>query len=219
MWWLESHEVLSGWTALLAGGDHAGMRPKENIANMQGKKRKHVPDPGDEMQLTSPLASMLLNKFCWGRISACEVQQYAAAAMMSGASGQDLHTLAKLGGSGFAKQNCHRDLVRAFFGGMSSPQPVQVATVVRVKNAEGLVLEKEKDLPVILPEAWVDTLQNKNLLQELTCSQKTLKEFWLKQDWKNNPQLQCWKSFWKKVRGNSMLEFEDKFCLFLLCFC
>ena len=94
MWWLESHEVLSGWTALLAGGDHAGMRPKENIANMQGKKRKHVPDPGDEMQLTSPLAIMLLNKFCWGRISACEVRQYAAAAMMSGASGQDLHTLA-----------------------------------------------------------------------------------------------------------------------------
>ena len=37
------------------------------------KKRKHVPDPGDEMQLTSPLAIMLLNKFCWGRISACEV--------------------------------------------------------------------------------------------------------------------------------------------------
>ena len=44
--------------------------------------------------------------------------------------------------------------------------------MVRVKNAEGLVLEKEKDLPVILPEAWVDTLQNKNLLQELACSQK-----------------------------------------------
>ena len=43
---------------LLAGGDHAGMRPKENIANMQGKKKgKHVPDPGDEMQLTSPLAN------------------------------------------------------------------------------------------------------------------------------------------------------------------
>jgi hypothetical protein len=38
VWWLESHEVLSGWAAMLAGGDHAGMRPKENIANMQGKK-------------------------------------------------------------------------------------------------------------------------------------------------------------------------------------
>jgi hypothetical protein len=37
----------------------------------------------------------------------------------------------------------------------------------------------------------------------------------LKQDWENNPQLQCWKSFWKKVRGNSMLEFEDKFCIVL----
>ena len=52
--------------AMLAGGDHAGMRPKENIANMQGKKRKHVPDPGDEMQLTFPLAIMLLNKFLLG---------------------------------------------------------------------------------------------------------------------------------------------------------
>ena len=186
---------------------------QNSIANMQGKKRKHVPDPCDEMQLTSPLAIMLLNKFCWGRISACEVQEYAAAAVMGGAGGQDLHTLAKLGGSGFARQNCHRDLVRAFFGGMSSPQPVQVATEVKVKNAEGLVLEKEKNLPVILPEAWVDTLQKKNLLQELTCSQKTLKEFWLKQDWKNNPQLQCWKSFWKKVRRNSVLKCYHIFLL------
>eukprot|EP00435_Cladocopium_sp_Y103_P023175 s2405_g5.t1 len=30
----------------------------------------------------------------------------------------------------------------------------KVATMVRLKNAEGVVLEKEKDLPVILPEAW-----------------------------------------------------------------
>ena len=73
---------------------------QNSIANMQGKKRKHVPDPCDEMQLTSPLAIMLLNKFCWGRISACEVQEYAAAAVMGGAGGQDLHTLAKLGATG-----------------------------------------------------------------------------------------------------------------------
>ena len=66
VWWLESHEVLSGWAALLAGGDHAGMRPKENIANMQGKKRKHVPDPGDEMQLTSLWQSCCSTNFAGG---------------------------------------------------------------------------------------------------------------------------------------------------------
>ena len=83
--------------------------------------------------------------------------------------------------------------------------------MVRLKNAEGVVLEKEKGLPATLPEAWVDTLQNKNLLEELTCSQKTLNEFWLKQDWKNNPQLQFWKS-------SRCWNLEISFAIFLVCF-
>ena len=72
-------------------------------------------EPEDEMQLQSPLAILLLHKFAWGRLAASEVQQYADTAVKSGATGADLLTLQKLGGHGSSKNNCHRDLVRAFF--------------------------------------------------------------------------------------------------------
>lgn len=81
-------------------------------------------EPEDEMQLQSPLAILLLHKFAWGRLAASEVQQYADTAVKSGATGADLLTLQKLGGHGSSKNNCHRDLVRAFFKNMVAPQPV-----------------------------------------------------------------------------------------------
>ena len=71
-------------------------------------------EPEDEMQLQSPLAILLLHKFAWGRLAASEVQQFADTAVKSGATGDDLLTLQRLGGHGSSKNNCHRDLVRAF---------------------------------------------------------------------------------------------------------
>ena len=71
-------------------------------------------EPEDEMQLQSPLAILLLHKFAWGRLAASEVQQFADTAVKSGATGDDLLTLQRLGGHGSSKNNCHRDLVRGW---------------------------------------------------------------------------------------------------------
>ena len=157
-------------------------------------------EPEDEMQLQSPLAILLLHKFAWGRLAASEVQQYADTAVKSGATGADLLTLQKLGGHGSSKNNCHRDLVRAFFKNMVAPQPVEIETLVKVKNCFGAVQEESKKVPVILPHEWVKVLGDNNLLEHLTCSKVALANFWKRQDWDNNPQLQCCKKFWQKVK-------------------
>ena len=83
-----------------------------------------------EMQLHSSLAILFLHKVAWRRLAASEVQQFADTAVKSGATGDDL---LRLGGHGSSKNNCHRDLVRAFFRNMLAPQPVEVETLVRVK--------------------------------------------------------------------------------------
>ena len=122
-------------------------------------------EPEGEMQLQSPLAILLLHKFAWGRLAASEVQQFADTAVKSGATGDDLLTLQRLGGHHSSKNNCHRDLVKAFFRNMLAPQPVEVETLVRVKNSLGAVQEESKKVPVILPHEWVKVLVDNNLLE------------------------------------------------------
>ena len=163
-------------------------------------KRKHLPDQPQKLVLQSPLAILLLHKFAWGKLSASECQAFALAACKSGASGDDLEKLAELGARGESPQNCHRDLVRAFFKEMCAPTPINVKCLVKVKNSMGAVEELAKEIPVILPHDWVDTLEKNGLLEQVTCSQQSLDEFWSQQNWKSNPQLQCWKPYWDSLR-------------------
>ena len=111
-----------------------------------------------------------------------------------------MEKLAELGARGESPQNCHRDLVRAFFKEMCAPTPINVKYLVKVKNSMGAVEELAKEIPVILPHDWVDTLEKNGLLEQVTCSQQSLDEFWSQQNWKSNPQLQCWKPYWDSLR-------------------
>ena len=149
--------------------------------------------------LETPLAILLLHKFCWGKLSACDVQMLAEAAQKSGAKGQDLACLARLGANGLSKNNCHRDLVRNFFKDKASPKPSQVETLLNVKDAHGAIVKSKKEAPLLLPHDWVQCLEEQQLLEALTCSKEALQNFWKKQDWRHNPQLQCWKKFWKDL--------------------
>ena len=85
-----------------------------------------------------------------------------------GATGADLLTLQKLGGHGSSKNNCHRDLVRAFFNDMVAPQPAEIETLVKVKIVFA---------PVILPHECVKVQGVNNLLEHLTCSKEALANF------------------------------------------
>ena len=163
-------------------------------------KRKHIPDQQQKLVLQSPLAILLLHKFAWGKLSASECQAFALAACKSGASGVDLETLAALGARGESPQNCHRDLVKTFFKEMCAPTPMDVKCLVKVKNNMGAVEELAKEIPVILPHDWVDTFERNGLLEQMACSQECLDDFWSQQNWKSNPQLQCWKPYWDSLR-------------------
>jgi len=113
------------------------------------------------------------------------------AACKSGASGVDLEKVAALGARGESPQNCHTDLVKTFFKEMCAPTPMDAKCLVKVKNNMGAVEELTKEIPVILPHDWVDTLERNGLLEQMTCSQECLDDFWSQQSWKSNPQLQC----------------------------
>ena len=175
------------------------LQPKTVEGNMP--KRKHVEEtkPKD-LELQTPLAILLVHKFAWGKLSAAEVQVFADSAIKSGAVGSDLLTLQKLGGFGSSTNNCHRDLVMAFFKNMATPSPMQIETMMKVKNAVGEVEDKKKEVPVILPHQWVNALEERNLLEPLTCSRKVLQDFWNKQDWKGHPQLHSCKELWQSIR-------------------
>ena len=162
-------------------------------------KRRHAEDALESVELKTPLAVLLLNKFAWGRLSATEVQEYADTALKSGAQGFDLECLAKIGAYGQSKNNCARDLEREFFKDLVTPARVEVECNLKVKTVDG-VQEQKKNIPVILPEAWQDKLEANSLLSQFTCGKQALKEFWKAQDWDNNPQLQCWKPFWQRIK-------------------
>ena len=164
------------------------------------EERSHVTEAEDDWKLETPLAILLLQKFCWGNLSAAEVQLFADTAMKSRAKGKDLACLAKLGGHGFSKNNCHRDLCRNFFSGTkTTPTPTQIETTMNVKDSHGAIVTAKKAVPMVLPHHWVQSLEENNLLETLTCSQEALQKFWKMQDWKKNPQLQCWRKFWQKL--------------------
>ena len=67
------------------------------------------------------LGLLLLRKFAVGKLSAIEVQEIAQAAWQSGLESPDIQELRGLGAMGHQAGNCHRDLLRKFFRGLTSP--------------------------------------------------------------------------------------------------
>ena len=160
-----------------------------------GRKRvleleQHGPEPEEAH---SPLCTLLLHKFALGKVSAVEVQQYADAAVKSGASHSDLISLQRLGGRGRSPQNTRRDLCRLHFKSLLTPVPHTVTTSVRIRGTFG------EPTPVMLPHMWVQSLEHHELLQEVTAKPGDLASFWKQQDFKKNNQLLACKLCWKNV--------------------
>ena len=166
-----------------------------------GRKRvleleQHGPEPEEAH---SPLCTLLLHKFALEKVSAVEVQQYADAAVKSGASHSDLISLQRLGGHGRSPQNTHRDLCRLHFKSLRTPVPHMVTTSVRIRGTFGEPTVSNKGVPVMLPHMWVQSLEQHELLQEVTAKPGDLASFWKQQDFKKNNQLLACKLFWKNV--------------------
>lgn len=61
---------------------------------------------------SSALGSLLLEKWCWGGVSAPFLQQVSAAAIRDGAVGEDINILGGLGSSGLYPGNMHAELTK-----------------------------------------------------------------------------------------------------------
>ena len=80
-----------------------------------------------------------------GKMSAIEVQEVASAAVKSGAATAEMVELQKLGAFGQTKGNCHRDLMRKYFGKLEAPDPWKQACCLLQVKVEGQLEEKIVD--------------------------------------------------------------------------
>ena len=158
-----------------------------------GKKRKTSHDPH------SPLFLMLVRHFALGKMSASEMQAFADAAVKSGSSAEDLLQLQALGGHGASPQNCHRDLSRWIFKDMCSPESCSITTPVLVRDLDGEKTMMDKEIPVHLPHAWIDSLSEHGFLETVMAPEAEIRRFWKKQNWKGNPQFRQDARYWKNI--------------------
>ena len=144
------------------------------------RKRKAENSP-ERLSLETPLTVSLLKRWSLGELSAQAVQELADAALRSGChrlgtvefylklltckkqayglklspgTAPDLQELGRLGACGNAPGNIQRDMIRRFFGDVVVPQPQLVATVAKVGGS----LEQPVEIPVLLPDHWVEML-------------------------------------------------------------
>eukprot|EP00435_Cladocopium_sp_Y103_P048589 s145_g14.t1 len=123
----------------------------------------------------SPLWLLLIQKFSLGKLTALAVQQFADAAVKSGSTAADLHTLQALGSHASSKQNCRRDLMRKYFKDLTAPVPKQVQSELLCRDAAGQLVPTWKSLCFFLTDGQV-------LLEAVTASTDILKSFWREQD-------------------------------------
>ena len=126
-------------------------------AHPKGKGKARA-EPGVEEQ-HSPLFLTLVKKFAVGKISAPEVQEIADAAVKSGSTSADLTKLQLLGSHGSSNKNIHRDLMRSLTrDGTKAPTLREVCTPCVVTDSSGEKVVEEKNIPIMLPHEWVESL-------------------------------------------------------------
>ena len=140
------------------------------------------------LQLLPPLIVCLLNKWCWGSISAPEFQEISHAAVLSGCKDESIRDFARIGSYGTWQQNCHRDLL-AKLPVESLVAPAYNVTIPRNDPKSTLTEPDRGECPVKLPCLWLSLLSNSEDLKPiLDCffgSPARVAEFWEAQDEKN----------------------------------
>ena len=123
---------------------------------------------------------LLLRKFAIGKLSATEVQEFAAAAVKSGLGDSAIKGLQTIGSMGHQTGNAHRDLLRKHFNDLVAPEPWEVTCEMMAKE-EGQRKHKSLGCSTLLPHRWVLALEENDMLPSLTCSDEDLAFFWKSQ--------------------------------------
>ena len=153
-------------------------------------KRKLLPDPiADAIawaRSLSPFGHTLLRKWAWGKLSAPDLQELAAAAQQSGLEDETTEELAAFGARGRASQNVQRDLVRKVHTGLvPSSTAVTIPRLDPKSRADGI-----GQVPVKLPSHWMQLLESHPLIfQSIFGSPENIKSFWAKARPDQDPRL------------------------------
>ncbi|CAE7557610.1 unnamed protein product [Symbiodinium natans] len=144
---------------------------------------------------------MMLRDFAEGKMPASKLQEYAHAAVKSGANAPDLAKMAQLGAYGNSSQNAHRDLMKFAFSNVMAPRLTFVETNVSFRDlATGERKVTPKNVPVLLlgrlPHLWIESLDKGGVLESITASTSALKQYWSEVNFKS-PQMKdpFWKTF------------------------
>ena len=98
---------------LLQAMSSSASNPGPASRKAPGGARQHMLWAREEekaQERKSQLAKMLLESWAWGFMTGPTVQTLASAALADGASGSELISLSKIGGSGVYPGNMHRDM-------------------------------------------------------------------------------------------------------------
>ena len=135
---------------------------------------------------STALARCLLEKWAWGFISGPMVQELAAAAKASGASGDDLDILASMGSHGQESgvHNISRTIKRHFCKDLRCPPEAHTVSVRMIAKLKAVEKVRMIDTSMLLPHDWFAALEGYPEVLGLD----SLEMFWSQHD-PNDPKL------------------------------
>jgi hypothetical protein len=125
---------------------------------------------------SSPLASLLLQYWAWGQMSAPMLQAIALAAVRSGPDDPHVQAMAKFGTYGRQQQNIQRSILQAYCPQLCTPEPYEVMVPMLVKQDTDTVTQ-QVPLHMFLPHEWLHCLHKANVAEEI-LGLDHLREFW-----------------------------------------
>lgn len=161
-------------------------REQEERASKRHCAQLDIPSP-------HPLATSLLLRWGWGRLSANDVQDLANSARLGGISHPEIDALASIGAFGHQPSHCQRDLIARFCNNIDC---VPMATTIQVPYLErrgSIDVPMQGDMDIFMPHDWVDTLSHSPITQEYFQTSfgigDPLSEFWQGQRILENPKF------------------------------
>ena len=141
----------------------------------------------EQERAPSKLASLLVEEWAWGAMSAPKVQALAQAAFEDGLTHPQMERLAKMGRRGLHPGNCHRDLLLAAGEHCFTKATLRIPIRLKVKQTMSEPVPLDFLLPHKLFSCMFHSLPQAFIASVLGGSQANIPKFW--EAMKNHPQV------------------------------
>ena len=132
----------------------------------------------EQERAPSKLASLLVEEWAWGAMSAPKVQALAQAAFEDGLTHPQMERLAKMGRRGLHPGNCHRDLLLAAGEHCFTKATLRIPIRLKVKQTMSEPVPLDFLLPHKLFSCMFHSLPQAFIASVLGGSQANIPKFW-----------------------------------------